>query len=89
MLIEGGATVNWNALSSGVVDKLFLFYAPKILGEGAVPFVASPADRDTPMSRWQRGAFDCTSLERILPSKDICAMLIRSDVICSLKSLRH
>ena len=41
VLIEGGATVNWNALSSGVVDKLFLFYAPKILGEGAVPFVAS------------------------------------------------
>jgi diaminohydroxyphosphoribosylaminopyrimidine deaminase/5-amino-6-(5-phosphoribosylamino)uracil reductase len=41
VLIEGGATVNWNALSSGVVDKLFLFYAPKIMGEGAVPFAAS------------------------------------------------
>ena len=41
VLIEGGATVNWTALSSGVVDKLFLFYAPKILGEGSVPFVAS------------------------------------------------
>jgi len=41
VLIEGGATVNWTALSSGVVDKLFLFYAPKILGEGAVPFAAS------------------------------------------------
>ena len=41
VLIEGGATVNWTVLSSGVVDKLFLFYAPKILGEGAVPFVAS------------------------------------------------
>ncbi len=42
VLIEGGATVNWTALSSGVVDKLFLFYAPKIMGEGAVPFVAHP-----------------------------------------------
>jgi diaminohydroxyphosphoribosylaminopyrimidine deaminase / 5-amino-6-(5-phosphoribosylamino)uracil reductase len=41
VLIEGGATLNWTALSSGVVDKLFLFYAPKILGEGAVPFLAS------------------------------------------------
>ena len=40
VLIEGGAKVNWTALSSGVVDKLFLFYAPKILGEGAVPFAA-------------------------------------------------
>lgn len=41
VLIEGGATVNWTALTSGVVDKLFLYYAPKILGEGAVPFTAS------------------------------------------------
>ena len=41
VLIEGGATVNWTALSSGVVDKLFLYYAAKILGEGAVPFAAS------------------------------------------------
>ena len=47
VLIEGGATVNWNALSSGVVDKLFLFYAPKIMGEGAVSFVASPAEGHT------------------------------------------
>jgi len=42
VLIEGGATVNWTALSSGVVDKLFLFYAPKIMGEGAVSFLARP-----------------------------------------------
>jgi len=41
LLIEGGATINWAALSSGVVDKLFLYYAPKILGEGSVPFAAS------------------------------------------------
>ncbi|MBZ5546579.1 MAG: bifunctional diaminohydroxyphosphoribosylaminopyrimidine deaminase/5-amino-6-(5-phosphoribosylamino)uracil reductase RibD [Acidobacteriia bacterium] len=41
LLIEGGATLNWSALSSGVVDKLFLYYAPKILGEGSVPFTAS------------------------------------------------
>jgi diaminohydroxyphosphoribosylaminopyrimidine deaminase / 5-amino-6-(5-phosphoribosylamino)uracil reductase len=41
VIIEGGATVNWTALSSGVVDKLFLYYAPKILGEGSVPFVAA------------------------------------------------
>jgi diaminohydroxyphosphoribosylaminopyrimidine deaminase/5-amino-6-(5-phosphoribosylamino)uracil reductase len=41
LLIEGGATLNWSALSSGVVDKLFLYYAPKILGEGSVPFTAN------------------------------------------------
>jgi diaminohydroxyphosphoribosylaminopyrimidine deaminase/5-amino-6-(5-phosphoribosylamino)uracil reductase len=47
VLIEGGATVNLTALSSGVVDKLFLFYAPKILGEGAVPFAASAGPEHT------------------------------------------
>ena len=38
LLIEGGATVNWDALSAGIVDKVFLYYAPKILaGSGSVP----------------------------------------------------
>ena len=39
VIIEGGAAVNWAALSAGIVDKLFLYYAPKILGGGtSVPF---------------------------------------------------
>jgi diaminohydroxyphosphoribosylaminopyrimidine deaminase/5-amino-6-(5-phosphoribosylamino)uracil reductase len=41
LLIEGGAVVNWAALASGIVDKVFLYYAPKILaGTGSVPFAA-------------------------------------------------
>jgi diaminohydroxyphosphoribosylaminopyrimidine deaminase/5-amino-6-(5-phosphoribosylamino)uracil reductase len=40
LLIEGGSLVNGAALASGEVDKVFLYYAPKILGEGAVPFIA-------------------------------------------------
>lgn len=40
VLLEGGALVNGAALASGEVDKVFLYYAPKILGEGAVPFIA-------------------------------------------------
>ncbi len=41
LLIEGGAMINWAALDSGVVDKVFLYYAPKILaGTGSVPFAA-------------------------------------------------
>ena len=40
LLIEGGATINGTALSCGIVDKLFLYYAPKIFGDGAVPFAA-------------------------------------------------
>jgi diaminohydroxyphosphoribosylaminopyrimidine deaminase / 5-amino-6-(5-phosphoribosylamino)uracil reductase len=41
LMIEGGAMVNWAALSSGIVDKIFFYYAPKILaGSSAVPFSA-------------------------------------------------
>ena len=39
LLIEGGALINWAALAAGVVDKVFLYYAPRILaGTGSVPF---------------------------------------------------
>ena len=41
VMIEGGATVNWTALAAGVVDKVFLYYAPRILaGTGSIPFAA-------------------------------------------------
>lgn len=41
LMIEGGAIVNWAALASGIVDKVFLYYAPRILaGSGSVPFAA-------------------------------------------------
>jgi diaminohydroxyphosphoribosylaminopyrimidine deaminase / 5-amino-6-(5-phosphoribosylamino)uracil reductase len=46
LLIEGGAMVNWASLAAGVVDKLFLYYAPKILaGTGSVPFATGPGYR--------------------------------------------
>jgi diaminohydroxyphosphoribosylaminopyrimidine deaminase / 5-amino-6-(5-phosphoribosylamino)uracil reductase len=46
LLVEGGAMVNWAALASGIVDKVFLYYAPKILaGTGAVPFASGPGFR--------------------------------------------
>jgi diaminohydroxyphosphoribosylaminopyrimidine deaminase/5-amino-6-(5-phosphoribosylamino)uracil reductase len=31
-MIEAGSMVNWAALDSNAVDKVFLYYAPKILG---------------------------------------------------------
>jgi diaminohydroxyphosphoribosylaminopyrimidine deaminase / 5-amino-6-(5-phosphoribosylamino)uracil reductase len=44
LMIEGGATVNGSALAAGVVDKVFLYYAPKILGlEGSIPFASGAA----------------------------------------------
>lgn len=39
VLVEGGALLNWAALAAGVVDKVFFYYAPKILGgPGSIPF---------------------------------------------------
>jgi len=32
LMIEAGSGVNWTALESGVADKIFFYYAPKILG---------------------------------------------------------
>src|SRR6202795_1144109 len=40
LLIEGGSLVNGAALASGEVDRVFLYYAPKIFGGDAVPFIA-------------------------------------------------
>ena len=37
LLIEGGAELNGAALEVGIVDKMILFYAPKIMGTGGVP----------------------------------------------------
>jgi diaminohydroxyphosphoribosylaminopyrimidine deaminase/5-amino-6-(5-phosphoribosylamino)uracil reductase len=41
VMIEGGSKVNAAAFASKVVDKVFLYYAPTILGEGSVPFVSA------------------------------------------------
>src|SRR5216684_380332 len=49
LLIEGGAMVNWAALASGIVDKVFLYYAPRILGGAdSVPFAGGQGFRRMP-----------------------------------------
>jgi diaminohydroxyphosphoribosylaminopyrimidine deaminase/5-amino-6-(5-phosphoribosylamino)uracil reductase len=52
LMIEGGSMVNWAALASGIVDKVWFYYAPAILGGTAsVPFAAGagfPNITDTP-----------------------------------------
>jgi diaminohydroxyphosphoribosylaminopyrimidine deaminase/5-amino-6-(5-phosphoribosylamino)uracil reductase len=32
LMIEAGSKINWTALETGVADKIFFYYAPKILG---------------------------------------------------------
>jgi len=39
VLLEAGPTLNAAALGANAVDKLFLFYAPKLAGAATVPFV--------------------------------------------------
>jgi diaminohydroxyphosphoribosylaminopyrimidine deaminase / 5-amino-6-(5-phosphoribosylamino)uracil reductase len=43
LLLEAGAEINGAALAAGIVDKMFLFYAPKIMGTGGVPLAQIPA----------------------------------------------
>ncbi len=45
LMIEAGSQVNWAALESGVADKIFFYYAPKILGGPHAPPVAGGAGR--------------------------------------------
>jgi diaminohydroxyphosphoribosylaminopyrimidine deaminase/5-amino-6-(5-phosphoribosylamino)uracil reductase len=45
LMIEGGAAVNRAVLAAGVVDKVFLYYAPTILGAGALPFASGSSFR--------------------------------------------
>jgi diaminohydroxyphosphoribosylaminopyrimidine deaminase/5-amino-6-(5-phosphoribosylamino)uracil reductase len=41
LLVEGGAAVNWACLRAHLVDKLMLFYTPRIFGPvGAVPWLS-------------------------------------------------
>ncbi len=51
VMIEGGAKVNGSILAANFVDKVFLYYAPKILAAaGAVPFAAPTGNPATPLS---------------------------------------
>jgi diaminohydroxyphosphoribosylaminopyrimidine deaminase / 5-amino-6-(5-phosphoribosylamino)uracil reductase len=57
VLLEAGPTLNGAALAAGIVQKLVLFYAPKIAGESTVPFALaanfkSPAFQNVSMHQF-------------------------------------
>jgi diaminohydroxyphosphoribosylaminopyrimidine deaminase/5-amino-6-(5-phosphoribosylamino)uracil reductase len=56
VVLEAGSTLNGAALTAGVVDKLLLFYAPKIAGDARVPFARAPklAHRDLQNLRYSQ-----------------------------------
>jgi diaminohydroxyphosphoribosylaminopyrimidine deaminase / 5-amino-6-(5-phosphoribosylamino)uracil reductase len=79
VMIEGGSTVNSAALAAGVVDKLFLYYAPKILGSDSIPFLvgkhfyqgSEQASRPLQVRRLQLHRFgDDVALEGYLQNPD-------------------
>jgi diaminohydroxyphosphoribosylaminopyrimidine deaminase/5-amino-6-(5-phosphoribosylamino)uracil reductase len=44
--------VNGAALAAGLVDKVFLYYAPKILGgAGSIPFASGAAFQTAPLKQ--------------------------------------
>ncbi len=44
VILEAGAELNGAALETGIVDKMILFYAPKIMGTGGVPMASIPSN---------------------------------------------
>lgn len=42
VLMEAGAEVNGAALAGDLVDKMVLFYSPRMMGDGGVPFAQLP-----------------------------------------------
>ncbi len=38
VMIEGGSRIYYNALKDGIIDKIMLFIAPKVLGGNGMPF---------------------------------------------------
>ncbi len=45
VLLEAGSHLNASALEADLIDKLWLFYAPKLLGADAVPFLTDTGHR--------------------------------------------
>jgi len=59
LILEAGSALNGAALASGVVDKLFLFYAAKVAGRPDVPFALA--------NRLALGALENISVHRFGP----------------------
>ena len=43
LLLEAGAELNGAALAEGIVDKMVLFYTPKVMGVGGIPLAQLPS----------------------------------------------
>jgi diaminohydroxyphosphoribosylaminopyrimidine deaminase/5-amino-6-(5-phosphoribosylamino)uracil reductase len=67
LLIEGGSRVIASALSAGIVEKIFFFFAPKILG----------GDDGVPICKGQGADL----MKNCIPVKDISVRQFGKDVM--------
>jgi diaminohydroxyphosphoribosylaminopyrimidine deaminase/5-amino-6-(5-phosphoribosylamino)uracil reductase len=76
VMIEAGSKINWAALEAGAVDKVFLYYAPKILGGLESLPMAGGAGR---LRRKDAILLERTSLHAIPPDEFAVEAYIRKD----------
>ncbi len=67
ILIEGGADLNAEALDSGIVDKFYIFIAPKIIGGTGAPGIV--------------GGSGIASVKKAREARDLRAKTIGSDIL--------
>jgi diaminohydroxyphosphoribosylaminopyrimidine deaminase/5-amino-6-(5-phosphoribosylamino)uracil reductase len=77
VMIEAGSKVNWAALESGAVDKVFIYYAPKILGGTESLPMAGGTGR---LRRMDAIVLEKTTLHPIPPDEFAVEAYIRKDV---------
>ena len=77
VMIEAGSKVNWAALESGAVDKVYLYYAPKILGGLQSLPMAGGIGR---MRRADAILLERTTLHPIPPDEFAVEAYVRKDV---------
>ena len=77
VMIEAGSKVNWAALESGAVDKVFLYYAPKILGGVQSLPMAGGTGR---LRRMDAILLERTTLHPIPPDEFAVEAYIRKDL---------
>jgi diaminohydroxyphosphoribosylaminopyrimidine deaminase/5-amino-6-(5-phosphoribosylamino)uracil reductase len=77
VMIEAGSKVNWAVLEAGAVDKVFLYYAPKILGGLQSLPMAGGTGR---MRRADAILLERTTLHSIPPDEFAVEAYVRKDV---------
>ena len=75
VLVEGGATLFGSMIREELVDKYYIFLAPKIVGgDNGVPFARGPG---------------CDSIENCVPLKDLMVRRFDDDIMIEAYPRRH